>query len=114
MGIGEILVIAVIGLIVFGPDRLPKVAMQAAQLLRTLREQANQAKVGLMEAADLDESTLQNLRDLDPRRALRDIAAPLDEARRSADEALRPQRSLPPAPPGTEAGPGAVDPRDIS
>lgn len=114
MGIGEILVIAVIGLIVFGPDRLPKVAMQAAQMLRALREQANQAKAGLMEAADLDESTLRDIRDLDPRRALRDLAAPLDEARRSVDEALRPEDPAIPAKPAGESGPAAVDPRDIS
>ncbi len=114
MGIGEILVIAVVALIVFGPDRLPKVAMQAAQMLRALREQANQAKAGLLEAADLDESTLRDLRDLDPRRALRDLASPIDEAVRSANDAMRTDGPAPSPQPSAEPGPSPVDPRDIS
>lgn len=89
MGIGELLMIGVVGLIIFGPDRLPRVAAQAAQFLRQLREQANQAKASIIEAADIDESTLRDLRDLDPRRALRDVANPLADVRRAADEAVR-------------------------
>lgn len=89
MGIGELLIIGVVGLIVFGPDRLPRAAAQAAQFLRQLREQANTAKATIVEAAAIDEQTLRDLRDLDPRRALRDVAAPVDEARRSADAVAR-------------------------
>lgn len=89
MGIGELLIIGVVGLIVFGPDRLPKVAAQAAQFLRQLKDQANQAKASIIEAADIDETTLRDLRDLDPRRALRDVAAPLDDIRKVAVDATR-------------------------
>ena len=89
MGIGELLIIGVVGLIVFGPDRLPKVAAQAAQFLRQLKEQANQAKASIIEAADIDESTLRDLRDLDPRRALRDVASPLEDLRQVAADATR-------------------------
>lgn len=89
MGIGELLIIGVVGLIVFGPDRLPKVAAQAAQFLRQLKDQANQAKASIIEAADIDETTLRDLRDLDPRRALRDVAAPLDDIRQVAVDATR-------------------------
>lgn len=89
MGLGELLAMGVLGLVIFGPDRLPRVAAQAAQLLRQLRDQANVAKASIIEAADIDTATLKEIRDLDPRRALRDIAAPLDDVRRSATDALR-------------------------
>ncbi len=123
MGIGEILMIAVVGLVVFGPDRLPKVALQAAQFLRTLREQANAAKDSLVQAAEIDEQTLRDIRDLDPRRALRDVVSPIDEARRQAndslrgaDGAIRGPATNPAAEPATpeQPGPATVDPRDIS
>lgn len=89
MGIGELLIIGVVGLIIFGPDRLPKVAAQAAQFLRQLKQQADQAKASIIEAADIDESTLRDLRDLDPRRALRDVAAPLEDVRKVATDAVK-------------------------
>lgn len=89
MGIGELLMIGVVGLIVFGPDRLPRVAAQAAQFLRQLRDQANQAKASIIEAADIDESTLRDLRDLDPRRVMREVSNPLEDVRRTANDALR-------------------------
>ena len=89
MGIGELLMIGVIGLVVFGPERLPRAAAQAAQFLRQLRDQANMAKATIIEAAEIDESTLRDIRDLDPRRALRDVASPLQDMRREVDGAVR-------------------------
>ena len=116
MGIGELLMIGVVGLIVFGPDRLPRVAAQAAQFLRQLRDQANQAKASIIEAADIDESTLRDLRDLDPRRALREVTSPLEDVRRTANDALRvdaprPATPAPPAAaPASSAEAGAAEP----
>src|SRR5580698_10467197 len=71
LGWEEILVLAVIGLIVFGPDRLPKAAQDAARLLRQLRNMARGAANDLRaelgpEMADLD------LRSLHPRRFVED------------------------------------------
>jgi sec-independent protein translocase protein TatB len=67
LGWEEILVLAVIGLIVFGPDRLPKAIQDAGRLLRQLRNMARGAADDLRaelgpEMADLD------LRSLHPRR----------------------------------------------
>lgn len=101
MGIGELLIIGVVGLIIFGPDRLPKVAAQAAQFLRQLKQQADQAKASIIEAADIDESTLRDLRDLDPRRALRDVAAPLADVRNAATDAVKVEPLRPAAKPVT-------------
>ena len=65
----EFLVLAVIGLIVLGPDRLPGLARDAARMLRTLREMATGARQQLRdelgpEFADVD------LRNLNPRTAV--------------------------------------------
>jgi sec-independent protein translocase protein TatB len=65
----ELMVIAIVGLIVLGPDRLPGLAKDAARMLKTLREMANGARTQLRdelgpEFADLD------LRNLNPRAAI--------------------------------------------
>jgi sec-independent protein translocase protein TatB len=78
LGWEEILVLAVIGLIVFGPDRLPKAAQDAARLLRQLRNMARGAANDLRaelgpEMADLD------LRSLHPRRFVEDALFGDDE-----------------------------------
>jgi sec-independent protein translocase protein TatB len=67
LGWEEILLLAVIGLIVFGPDRLPKAIQDASRMLRELRNMARGAANDLRaelgpEMADLD------LRSLHPRR----------------------------------------------
>jgi sec-independent protein translocase protein TatB len=103
----ELAVLAIVGLLVLGPERLPGFARQAAQMIRTLRDLASGARRQLRdelgpEFADID---LRNLNpktavrrvlfdddfdfdSLDPRRRLRD--AVLDEDVRAAD----PRRAL--------------------
>jgi sec-independent protein translocase protein TatB len=68
----ELLVLAIVGLIVLGPDKLPNLARDAAKMLRTLRDLATGARQQLRdelgpEFADVD------LRSLNPRTALRDM-----------------------------------------
>jgi sec-independent protein translocase protein TatB len=65
----ELLVLAVVGLIVLGPDKLPDLARDAARMIRTLRELATGARQQLREElgpefADVD------LRSLHPRTAI--------------------------------------------
>jgi sec-independent protein translocase protein TatB len=65
----EVLVLAVVGLVVLGPDRLPGLARDAARMLRTLRDMATGARQQLREElgpefADVD------LRSLNPRTAV--------------------------------------------
>jgi len=67
LSITKILVLAVIALVVFGPNELPKVAAKAGQALRDLRRIAEGAKADLKEGlgpefADFD------IDDLNPRR----------------------------------------------
>lgn len=63
VGWGELLVLAVVGLLVLGPDRLPKAAADAARLIRQLRNMARSATADLKaelgpEMADLDLASL--------------------------------------------------------
>jgi len=65
----ELIVLAVVGLIVLGPDRLPGLAKDAARMIRTLRDLATGARTQLRdelgpEFADVD------LRNLNPRTAI--------------------------------------------
>ena len=62
----ELMVLAIVGLVVLGPDRLPGLARDAARLLRSLRDMATGARQQLRdelgpEFADVD------LRSLHPR-----------------------------------------------
>ena len=47
IGIGEVVVIAVVALLVFGPDRLPAMARQWRDFMRNVREQATRARADL-------------------------------------------------------------------
>ena len=59
LSITKILVLALIGLVIFGPEQLPKMAAQAGQALRNLRRLADNAR------ADLSESLGPEFRDFD-------------------------------------------------
>ena len=71
----ELAVLALVGLIVLGPDKLPGLAREAGQMLRTLRDLATGARSQLKnelgpEFADVDLSALNDLRSLNPRTAI--------------------------------------------
>jgi sec-independent protein translocase protein TatB len=70
MGWPEIGLILVVGLLLFGPDKLPGMARQAGQFVRTVRQMADNAKNDLGREMGQDFSDL-NLRDLDPREVVR-------------------------------------------
>jgi TatA/E family protein of Tat protein translocase len=50
LGIGEIIVIVVVGLMVLGPRRLPEIARQIGRVIRELRRAAYELQVNLEEA----------------------------------------------------------------
>lgn len=70
MGWPEMFVIAVVAMLVFGPEKLPELAKQAGGFIRTLRQMADNAKNDLGREIGQDFSDL-NLRDLDPREIVR-------------------------------------------
>lgn len=70
MGWPELLVIGIVAMLVFGPDRLPDIARQAGRFVRTVKQMAENAKDDLGREIGHDFSGL-NLRDLDPREVVR-------------------------------------------
>ncbi|MGH3201858.1 MAG: sec-independent translocase [Streptosporangiaceae bacterium] len=67
LGISKLLVLAVIALIIFGPNELPKMASQAGRALRDLRRIAEGAKNDLREGLGPEFADLE-LEDLNPKR----------------------------------------------
>ncbi len=70
LGFGEFLMMGVLGLVIFGPERLPKAASDAVRVIRQLRSMADSAISDIKaelpsELADLD------LRSLSPQGMLR-------------------------------------------
>lgn len=59
LSITKILILGVIGLVIFGPEQLPRLAAQAGRALRDLRRIADSAR------ADLSESLGPEFRDFD-------------------------------------------------
>ena len=100
MGWPEIALIGVVGVLLFGPDKLPDFARQAGQFLRTLRRMAQDAKTDL--SREIDGAIGSNLadtawRDLDPREVVRRTI--LDQPSTSAE--LRPGERPPVDPDAT-------------
>jgi sec-independent protein translocase protein TatB len=70
VGLPELAVIAIIAVIVFGPDRLPDFARQAGRMLRQLRDLSQAARDDIRKELGPEYSNFE-LTDLDPRRAVR-------------------------------------------
>ena len=67
LNIWKLLVLAVIALVIFGPNELPKIASQAGRALRDLRKIAEGAKNDLREGLGPEFSDFE-LEDLNPKR----------------------------------------------
>lgn len=108
LGWGEILVIALVGLIVLGPERLPHYAREAGKMLRNLRTMANNATNEIKnelgpELADLD------VRDLHPKAMLRkymDAEDAQDAAKDSSSAHAHLSWANPPSPEEAESADG--------
>ena len=71
--------IAVIALLIFGPDRLPGLVQDAARLLREVRKMATGARADLKESLGPELADL-NISDLDPRSFVkRNLLDPIDD-----------------------------------
>jgi sec-independent protein translocase protein TatB len=89
----EIAVLVIVALVVFGPDRLPTLARDAARMIRTLRELAQGARTQLRDELGPELGNL-DLASLNPRTALR---------RALLDDDDDPLRAAPQAPTSAEA-----------
>jgi sec-independent protein translocase protein TatB len=103
LSLTKLLVLAVIAIVIFGPDQLPKVAAQAGRTLRELRRIADGARRDLTEGlgpefADFD------IADLNPRTFVRkhlldelepELVVPQPEAPAESSAMLQPGESPP-------------------
>ena len=126
IGMGEFLVIAIIAVLILGPDRLPKAVAEATRWIRALRDQAANARREISAAADLDPSitddlrkTMSDLSDLHPRRLASSILADVNPmaaatptpATPSAAPVATPARTRAPSPAeATAASPAPASP----
>ncbi len=70
-GFGELAVLVVLGLVVFGPDKLPKAVLEAARVIRRLRSLADDTVRDFKSELPSDLADL-DLRSLHPRRIIQD------------------------------------------
>ena len=99
IGFLEITVIALVAVVVLGPERLPDLARQAAQLLHRLRGMATNARDELRSELGPEYADLQ-LRDLDPRTIVRkhisEAMADFDREQAASRANTLPEGQVPP------------------
>lgn len=84
IGFGELVLLAVLALFVFGPERLPKVAADAVRMLRDVRTMASNARRQLTDTIDPELREI-DIQGLDPREFVRRaIDDPVEGARGTA------------------------------
>jgi sec-independent protein translocase protein TatB len=91
VGLTELAVIAFVAVLVFGPDRLPDLARQAAQIVKQVRRMANNARDELRAELGPEYADLE-LRDLDPRAIVKRHIAEALEDDEDAEVPARPVR----------------------
>lgn len=109
LSITKLLVLAVIAVVVFGPDQLPRVAAQAGRALRELRRIADGARHDLREGLGPEFSDF-DFNDLNPRNLVRKhLLDGLDLDGEPAPAAAYPEET---APAGAALAPGENPPFD--
>ncbi|MGH1562063.1 sec-independent translocase [Mumia sp. DW29H23] len=72
VGVPEMLVIAIVAIVVFGPERLPEFARTLGRWVRTVRQMADNAKSDLQREMGDDFTSLRDeIRGLDPREMMK-------------------------------------------
>lgn len=115
IGLPQILLILIVALLVFGPERLPEIARQIARGINQLRSYASdmQGQFGA-ELEEIRSEVLSIQRDLSSVQAnLRQGLGEIDESLRSVtsevhESVATPLRALPPSPSSTSSTPGAA------
>lgn len=83
IGWPEFLVLGGLAVLIFGPDKLPKVAADAGRMVRRLRQLADSARTDLTDAAGVDVRSIANdlksVADLHPKRLLGSAVANLTD-----------------------------------
>lgn len=82
LGFGEILALAVLALLIFGPDRLPTIARQLGSTVARFRQEANKTMGELREAAGVDEDIATLAREA------KEVSSSLRDVKKTAAGAL--------------------------
>ena len=103
----ELAVLAIVGMIVLGPERLPGIVRDATRMLRQLRDMATGARDQLKnelgpEFSDVDLQALRDLRSLNPRTAIQRAILGGDEDEAPPSAAAPPEESSPAARPAAQ------------
>lgn len=93
LGFQELLLLAVVALIVFGPERLPELARQAGKLVARFRSETSRGLAELKQAADLGDLD-RELRSLS--QEVRDVRASVGRALTAEPAAVRRPDDAPP------------------
>ncbi len=102
VGLAELAVIALVAVIVFGPDKVPDLARQAGRFLRQLKRYADSTRDDLRRELGPEFADLE-LTDLDPRQAIR----------KHILEAMEDDESEPPPPGLRPLAEGELPPYDV-
>lgn len=107
IGPWELLVLAFVGVIVLGPERLPGLVRDAANMLRQLRDMATGARNQLRnelgpEFSDIDLQALRDLRALNPRTAISRALLGDDEPVAPAAQSTAAPSPAAPSPPAAQ------------
>lgn len=117
VGLSELMVIAVVALIVIGPERLPKVARTAGLLLSRLQRYVSDVKADINREIQLDElKKLQQQVSTQVSSLESAVTHEMREIEKSVDTAIEPAAEIAvataptstPAPPAGELAPGLV------
>jgi Tat protein translocase TatB subunit len=104
IGIGEILVIAVVGLLVFGPDRLPEMAKQAGGWMRDLRRMVASARSEVKDSLGVDARYLNDPKGALSRDLLGEDLPTLPTTRQGVSEGVNRALGLDDEPTSSDAG----------
>jgi sec-independent protein translocase protein TatB len=107
LSLPKLLVLAVIALVIFGPDELPTIGSQAGRALRDLRKLAEGAQNDLREGLGPEFAGFE-IEDLNPRRFMQRHLS----GDPNADQGAQQQPARQAAPDGTPLTPGERPPSD--
>lgn len=106
IGTGELIALAVLAMIVLGPERLPRYAAEAARFLRRAREMANAAREDVRRELGPEFDDLR-ISDLNPRSMVRrHLLEPIDLDSLDDDKPAARRGPGDPPPPRTQDGGG--------
>jgi sec-independent protein translocase protein TatB len=95
-GFGEMFMLAVLALLIFGPERLPGIARSVGQTIGRIRREASSTFAALSDEAELSELREFNSQLQRDREELRQLTRIDGKSKTSATVSKRPKRSGPP------------------